>query len=143
MRGVLVDDSVVDIDPLASRNAKPGNEMLGLGSIGLRRPTRELQVIDRIGIVGEVPWQIVDPIVDFDVPLIFQEADEAPDPGCLVSPVVRFLRRIPVTPATMLLEPLNDAVIKCANRDPLLIQPIQKMANPCAVQDRHCRSCVD
>jgi hypothetical protein len=83
MRAVLVDDRVVDIGPLASRNAKPGREMLGLGSIGLRRSSRELQAIDRIGIVGEVPWQIVDPVVDFDVALIFQEADEAPDPRCL------------------------------------------------------------
>jgi hypothetical protein len=57
--------------------------MLGLGSIGLRRSLRELQAIDRIGIVGEVPWQIVDPVVDFDVALIFQEPDEAPDPRCL------------------------------------------------------------
>jgi hypothetical protein len=73
MRGVLVDDRVVDIDPLASRNAKPGHEMLGLGSIGLRGSLGELQAIDRIGIVGEVPWQIVDPVVDFDVALIFQE----------------------------------------------------------------------
>lgn len=52
--------------------------------IGLRRSLRELQAIDRVGIVGEVPWQIVDPVVDFDVALIFQEADEASDPRCNV-----------------------------------------------------------
>ena len=59
--------------------------MLGLGPIGLCRSLGKLQAIDRIGIVGEVPWQIVDPVVDFDVALIFQEPDEAPDPCCLVS----------------------------------------------------------
>ena len=56
MHGVLVDDRVVDIGPPSSRNAKPGHDMLGLRSIGLRRSLGELQVIDRIGIVGEVPW---------------------------------------------------------------------------------------
>ena len=136
MHGVLVDDRVVDIDPLASRNAKPGHEMLGLGPIGLRGSLGELQAIDRIGIVGEVPWQIVDPVVDFDVALIFEEPDEAPDPCCLVSLVVRLLRRIPVAPAPMLLEPPNSPIVDHADRDPMQFQPMQEMADRRAIQNR-------
>ena len=120
MRAVLVDDRVIDIGPLSSRNAKPGREMLGLGSIGLGRSLRELQAIDPIEIVGEVPWQIVDPVVDFDVALIFEEPDEAPDPCCLVSLVVRLLRRIPVAPAPMLLEPSDSLIV---NRAALKTRP--------------------
>jgi hypothetical protein len=136
MRGVLVDDRVVDIDPLASRNTKPGHDMLCLGSIGLRRALGELQAIDRIGIVSEVPWQIVDPVVDFDVALIFQEPDEAPDPCCLVSLVVRLLRRIPVAPAPMLLEPPDSLIVNRADRGPMPLQPMQEMADRRAIQNR-------
>tara|TARA_A100001391_G_C5076536_1_gene279315 strand:- start:239 stop:805 length:567 start_codon:yes stop_codon:yes gene_type:complete len=136
MRSVLVDDRVVDIDPLASRNAKPGHEMLGLGPIGLRGSLGELQAADRIGIVGEVPWQIVDPVVDFDVALIFEEPDEAPHPCCLVSLVVRLLRRIPVAPAPMLLEPSDSLIVNRADRGPMPFQPMQEMADRRAKQNR-------
>jgi hypothetical protein len=110
--------------------------MLGLGPIGLRGSLGELQAIDRIGIVSEVPWQIVDPVVDFDVALILQEPDEPPDPCCLVSLVVRLLCRIPVAPAPMLLEPPNSPVVDRADRDPVQVQPMQEMADRRAKQNR-------
>jgi hypothetical protein len=94
-----------------------------------------LQAIDRIGIVGEVPWQIVDPVVDFDVALIFQEADEAPDP-LQCPPYMRWLRRIPVAPAPMLLEPPNSPIVDRADRDPMQFQPMQEMADRSAKQNR-------
>ncbi|MBH0014463.1 hypothetical protein I6F66_20640 [Pseudoalteromonas sp. NZS100_1] len=109
---------------------------LGLGPIGLCRSLGKLQAIDRIGIVGEVPWQIVDPVVDFDVALIFQEPDEAPDPCCLVSLVVRLLRRIPVAPAPMLLEPPDSPIVNRADRGPMPLQPKQEMADRRAIQNR-------
>jgi hypothetical protein len=136
MHGVLVDDRVVDIGPPSSRNAKPSHDMLGLGSIGLRRSLRELQAIDRIGIVGEVPWQIVDPVVDFDIALIFEEADEASDPRCNVRLINWLLRRIPVAPATMLLEPPNSPIVDRADCDPMQFQPMQEMAGCSAKQNR-------
>ena len=136
MRCIVVDDRVIDIDSLAPRHAKPGHEMLGLGPIGLCRSLGKLQAIDRIGIVGEVPWQIVDPVVDFDVALIFQEPDEAPDPCCLVSLVVRLLRRIPVAPTPMLLEPPDSLIVNRADRGPMPLQPMQEMADRRAIQNR-------
>jgi|TARA_A200000159_G_C7286531_1_gene323821 hypothetical protein len=136
MHGVLVDDRVVDIGPPSSRNAKPGHDMLGLGSIGLRRSLRELQTIDRVEIVGEVPWQIVDPVVDFDVALIFQEADEASDPRCNVRLIYWLLRRIPVAPAPVLLEPPNSPIVDRADCDPMQLQPMQEMAGSSAKQNR-------
>ena len=85
---------------------------------------------------GEVPWQIVDPVVDFDVALIFQEPDEAPDPCCLVSLVVRLLRRIPVAPAPMLFEPPDSPIVNRADGDPMQAQPMQEMADRRAIQNR-------
>jgi hypothetical protein len=136
MRGVLVDDRVVDIGPPSSRNAKPSHDMLGLRSIGLRRSLRELQAIDRIGIVGEVTWQIVDPVVDFDVALVFQEADEASDTRCNVRLIYRLLRRIPVASAPVLLEPLNSLIVDRADSDPTQFQPMQEVAGSSAKQNR-------
>jgi hypothetical protein len=95
-----------------------------------------LQAIDRIEIVGEVPWQIVDPVVDFDVALIFQEPDEAPDPCCLVSLINWLLRRIPVAPAPMLLEPPDSPIVNRADRDPVQFQPMQEMTGRSAKQNR-------
>ena len=132
MRAVLVDDRVVDIGPPPPHNAKPGREMLGLGSIGLGRSLRELQAIDPIEIVGEVPWQIVHPVVDIDVALIFQEADEAPDPRCNVRLIYWLLRRIPVAPAPVLLEPPNSPIVDRADCDPMQLQPMQEMAGSSA-----------
>jgi hypothetical protein len=136
MRCIVVDDRVIDIDPLAPRHAKPGHEMLGLGPIGLCRSLGKLQAIDRIGIVGEVPWQIVDPVVDFDVALIFQEADEASDSRCNVRLIYWLLRRIPVTPAPMLLEPPDSPIVNRADGDPMQAQPMQEMADRRAIQNR-------
>ena len=136
MRAVLVDDRVIDIGPLSSRNAKPGREMLGLGSIGLGRSLRELQAIDPIEIVGEVPWQIVDPVVDTDVALILHEADEAPDSRCNVRLIDWLLRRIPVATAPMLLEPPNGPIVDRADRDPMQFHPMQEMTGRSAKQNR-------
>ncbi|HQS49806.1 MAG TPA: hypothetical protein PK706_25745 [Xanthobacteraceae bacterium] len=136
MSGVLVDDHIVDIDRPSSRNAKPGREMLGLGSIRLGRSLRELQAIDPIEIIGEVPWQIVDPVVDIDVALIFQEADEAPDPRCNVRLINWLLRRIPVATAPMLLEPPDSPIVDRADRGPMPFQPMQEMADRRAIQNR-------
>ncbi|WP_456242888.1 hypothetical protein [Sphingobium lactosutens] len=110
--------------------------MLGLGPIGLCRSLGKLQAIDRIGIVGEVPWQIVDPVVDFDVALIFQEADEASDSRCNVRLIYWLLRRIPVTPAPMLLEPPDSPIVNRADGDPMQAQPMQEMADRRAIQNR-------
>ena len=110
--------------------------MLGLGPIGLCRSLGELQAIDRIGIVSEVPWQIVDPVVDFDVSLIFQEADEASDPRCNVRLIYWLLRRIPVAPAPVLLEPPNSPIVDRADRNPMQFQPMQEMAGSSAKQNR-------
>ena len=136
MRAVLVDDRVVDIGPPPPHNAKPGREMLGLGSIGLGRSLRELQAIDPIEIVGEVPWQIVHPDVDIDVALILQEADEEPDPRCNVRLINWLLRRIPVATAPMLLEPPNGPIVDRADRDPVQFHPMHEMTGRSAKQNR-------
>jgi hypothetical protein len=95
-----------------------------------------LQAIDLIEIVGEVPWQIVDPVVDIDVALIFQEADEAPDPRCDVRLINWLLRRIPVATAPMLLEPPDSLIVNRADRGPMPFQPMQEMADRRAIQNR-------
>jgi len=97
---------------------------------------RELQAIDPIEIVGEVPWQIVDPVVDTDVALILHEADEAPDSRCNVRLIDWLLRRIPVATAPMLLEPPNGPIVDRADRDPMQFHPMQEMTGRSAKQNR-------
>ncbi|MBK8861235.1 MAG: hypothetical protein IPN48_10120 [Sphingomonadales bacterium] len=117
------------------RAMRPEPDMLGLGSIGLRRSLRELQIIDRVEIVGGAAANRR-PVVDFDVASIFQEADEAPDPRCNVRLIYRLLRRIPVAPAPVLLEPPNSPIVDRADRNPMQFQPMQEMAGSSAKQNR-------
>lgn len=78
MRRVLVEDRVIDIGPRLPLDAKPSHNMLGFRPVALCHSRGELQAVDCIGVVGEVTGEIVDPIVDFDIPLIFEEPDKAP-----------------------------------------------------------------
>lgn len=75
-------------------------------------------------------------IVDFDVALIFQEADEASDPRCNVRLIYWLLRRIPVAPAPMLFEPPDSPIVNRADGDPMQAQPMQEMADRRAIQNR-------
>jgi hypothetical protein len=105
MRRVLVEDRVIDIGPRLPLDAKPSHNMLGFRPVALCHSRGELQAVDCIGVVGEVTGEIVDPIVDFDIPLIFEEPDKAPDPRSLISLIGGLLSRVSVAPTTVLLEP--------------------------------------
>ncbi|WP_235527229.1 hypothetical protein [Sphingopyxis sp. 113P3] len=54
----------------------------------------------------------------------------------MVSLVVRLLRRIPVAPAPMLLEPSDSLIVNRADRGPMPFQPMQEMADRRAKQNR-------
>ena len=143
MRAVLVDDRVVDIGPRLPLDAKPSHNMLGFRPVALCHSRGELQAVDCIGVVGEVTGEIVDPIVDFDVPLIFEEPDKAPDPRSLISLIGGLLSRVSVAPTTVLLEPSDDLIVERTDRDGMHIQPMQEMTDRCTVQDRTGRFLLD
>ncbi|EQA98624.1 hypothetical protein L288_20445 [Sphingobium quisquiliarum P25] len=117
--------------------------MLGFRPVALCHSRGELQAVDCIGVVGEVTGEIVDPIVDFDVPLIFEEPDKAPDPRSLISLIGGLLSRVSVAPTTVLLEPSDDLIVERTDRDGMHIQPMQEMTDRCTVQDRTGRFLLD
>jgi hypothetical protein len=82
-----------------------------------------------------VPWQIVDPVVDFDVALIFQEADEAPDPRCLVRFILAAAPNTGGT-GTDASRTAGQPIVDRADRDPMQFQPMQEMADRRAKQNR-------
>ena len=143
MRRVLVEDRVIDIGPRLPLDAKPSHNMLGFRPVALCHSRGELQAVDCIGVVGEVTGEIVDPIVDFDIPLIFEEPDKAPDPRSLISLIGGSLSRVSVAPTTVLLEPSDDLIAERTDRDGMHIQPMQEMTDRCTVQDRTGRFLLD
>mgnify|MGYP006890133954 CR=1 FL=1 len=143
MRRVLVEDRVIDIGPRLPLDAKPSHNMLGFRPVALCHSRGELQAVDCIGVVGEVTGEIVDPIVDFDIPLIFEEPDKAPDPRSLISLIGGLLSRVSVAPTTVLLEPSDDLIAERTDRDGMHIQPMQEMTDRCTVQDRTGRFLLD
>ena len=82
-------------------------------------------------------------IVDFDIPLIFEEPDKAPDPRSLISLIGGSLSRVSVAPTTVLLEPSDDLIAERTDRDGMHIQPMQEMTDRCTVQDRTGRFLLD
>ena len=94
MHRVLADNLVIDIIPAPPGYAEPRGKVLGLRSVALRHSRSELEIVDVIRIVGEMALQLVDPVIDNDVTLIFKKPNEPPDARCKIGFVVRFLRRV-------------------------------------------------
>jgi hypothetical protein len=65
-----------------------------------------------------MPTEIIDPIGDHDVALIFEKPDKAPDTRRKIGLVGRLLRWISRAPASMLLKPVRDVVVERRERNP-------------------------
>jgi hypothetical protein len=102
-----------------------------------------LEIVDVIRIVGEMAPQFVDPVSDNDVTLIFKKSNEPPDARCKIGFVVRFLRAVACTSASMLLKPARNTVVDLPDYNPPQLQPVQEMTDRCTVQDRTGRSLVN
>ena len=94
MHRVLADNLVVDIIPAPPGYAEPRGKVLGLRPVALRHSRSELEIVDAIRIVGELAPQLVDPVSDNDVALVFKKPNETPDARCKIGFVGRFLRAV-------------------------------------------------
>lgn len=142
MHRVLADNLVIDIIPAPPGYAEPRGKVLGFRPVTLRHSRSELEIVDVIRIVGEMALQFVDPVSDNDVTLIFKIPNEPPDASCKIGFVVRFLRAVACTSASMLLKPARNTVVDLPDYNPPQLQPVQEMTNRCTVQDRTGRSFV-
>ncbi|WP_421837538.1 hypothetical protein [Novosphingobium sp.] len=142
MHRVLADNLVVDIIPASSGYAEPRGKVLSLRSVALRHSRSELEVVDVIRIVGEMAPQLVDPVSDNDVTLIFKKPNETPDARCKIGFVVRFLCRVACASASMLLKTAGNSIVDLPDYNPPQLQPVQEMTDRCTVQDCTGRSFV-